>query len=95
MLTPLYDRVVIKHQEENTTSAGGVVIPNSAKEKPVKGEVIAVCNGKLLNNGSVRALDLRVGDRVLFAKYSGTQLNADGEEYLVMREGDVLGVIDD
>ncbi len=91
---PLYDRVVIKRRDEDTTSPGGIVIPESAKEKPIKGEVVAVGKGKLLDNGDLRSLDLNVGDQVLFAKYSGTEVKIDDEEYLVMREDDIMGVIE-
>jgi chaperonin GroES len=80
--------------EEERTTAGGIVIPDSATEKPIQGEVIAVGNGKILNSGEVRPLDLKVGDRVLFGKYSGTEVKLDGEEYLVMREEDIMGVVE-
>jgi chaperonin GroES len=93
-LRPLHDRVIIKRLEAETKTAGGIVIPDSATEKPIKGEVIAVGNGKILENGEVRALDLKKGDKVLFGKYSGTEVKVDGEEYLVMREEDVMAVIE-
>jgi chaperonin GroES len=80
--------------EEERTTAGGIVIPDSATEKPIQGEVIAVGNGKILNSGEVRPLDVKVGDRVLFGKYSGTEVKLDGEEYLVMREEDIMGVVE-
>ncbi|HEB82780.1 MAG TPA: co-chaperone GroES [Gammaproteobacteria bacterium] len=92
-IRPLHDRVVVKRMEEERTSAGGIVIPDSATEKPIKGEVIAVGNGKVSDSGEVRALDVKVGDQVLFGKYSGTELKLDGEEVLIMREEDILGVI--
>ncbi len=91
-LRPLHDRVIVKRFEEETTSPGGIVIPDSAKEKPIKGEVVAVGNGKLLDNGDVRGLDVKVGDKVLFGKYSGTEVKVEGEEYLVMREDDIMAV---
>jgi chaperonin GroES len=80
--------------EEERTSAGGIVIPDSATEKPIQGEIIAVGNGKITDNGDVRALDVKVGDRVLFGKYSGTEVKIEGEELLVMREDDIMGVIE-
>jgi len=80
--------------EEERTSAGGIVIPDSATEKPIQGEVIAVGNGKILDSGETRPLDVKVGDRVLFGKYSGTEVKLDGEDYLVMREEDIMGVIE-
>ena len=93
-IRPLQDRVIVKRMEEERTSAGGIVIPDTAAEKPIRGEVIAVGNGKVLENGEVRALDLKVGDQVLFGKYSGSEVKIDDEEYLVMREDDILGVIE-
>lgn len=93
-IRPLHDRVVIRRMEEERTSAGGIVIPDSAAEKPIRGEVIAVGNGKILDNGETRALDVKVGDKVLFGKYSGTEVKLDGEELLVMREEDIMGVIE-
>ena len=93
-IRPLHDRVVIKRTEEDSTSAGGIVIPDSATEKPSKGEVIAVGNGKILDNGDVRMLDLKVGDKVLFGKYSGTEVKVDEEDLLVMREDDIMAIID-
>ena len=94
-IRPLHDRVVIRRTEEERTSPGGIVIPDAAAEKPVKGEVIAVGNGKLLDNGEVRPLDLKTGDNVLFGKYSGTEVKVEGEEVVVMREDDVMAVIED
>ena len=91
---PLHDRVIVRRLEEEKTSPGGIVIPDSAAEKPAQGEVIAVGNGKLLDNGEVRGLDVKEGDRILFGKYSGTEVKVDGEELLVMREDDIMGVIE-
>lgn len=93
-LRPLHDRVVIRRTEEERTSPGGIVIPDTATEKPIKGEVIAVGKGKILDNGEVRALDLKKGDKVLFGKYSGTEVKVEGEDLLVMREDDVMAVIE-
>ncbi len=93
-IRPLHDRVVIKRMEEDRTSPGGIVIPDTAAEKPVKGEVMAVGNGKILENGEIRPLDLKAGDKVLFGKYSGTEVKVEGEELLVMREDDVMAVIE-
>jgi chaperonin GroES len=94
-IRPLHDRVIVKRSAEETTSPGGIVIPDSAAEKPVKGEVVAIGNGKLLDNGDVRGLDVKVGDKVLFGKYSGTEVKVDGEELLVMREDDIMAVFSD
>jgi chaperonin GroES len=93
-LRPLHDRVVIRRTEEERTSPGGIVIPDTATEKPIKGEVVAVGNGKVLDSGEIRALDLKAGDKVLFGKYSGTEVKVEGEELLVMREDDVMAVIE-
>jgi chaperonin GroES len=93
-IRPLHDRVVVRRMEEERTSAGGIVIPDSATEKPIQGEVIAVGNGKIMDNGDHRSLDVKVGDRVLFGKYSGTEVKLDGEELLVMREDDIMGVVE-
>lgn len=93
-LRPLHDRVVIKRMEEERTSPGGIVIPDSATEKPIKGEVLAVGNGKVSDKGDVRPLDLKVGDTVLFGKYSGTEIKVDGDELLVMKEDDVMAVVE-
>jgi chaperonin GroES len=92
-IRPLHDRVIIKRMEEERTTAGGIVIPDSATEKPSKGEVMAVGNGKVLDSGEVRALELKVGDQVLFGQYAGTTVKYEGEEYLVMREEDVIAVL--
>jgi chaperonin GroES len=86
--------VIVKRMEEERTSAGGIVIPDSAAEKPIRGEVVAAGNGKILENGDIRALDVKVGDKVLFGKYSGTEVKVDGEELLVMREEDIVAVIE-
>jgi len=93
-IRPLQDRVIIKRMEEEKTSPGGIVIPDSATEKPIKGEVVAVGNGLVLDNGEIRPLDLKVGDKVLFGKYSGTEVTLDGEELLVMKEDDVMAVLE-
>jgi chaperonin GroES len=93
-IRPLHDRVVIKRMEEERTSPGGIVIPDTATEKPIKGEVVAVGKGKILDNGEIRPLDLKAGDRVLFGKYSGTEVKVEGDDLLVMREDDVMAVIE-
>ena len=93
-IRPLHDRVVVRRVEDERTSPGGIVIPDSATEKPMQGEVLAVGNGKMLENGEQRALDVKVGDKVLFGKYSGTEVKVDGEEVLMMREDDIMGVIE-
>ena len=93
-IRPLHDRVIVKRWEEEKTSPGGIVIPDSATEKPIKGEVVAVGNGKILENGEVRALDLKVGDKILFGKYSGTEVKVDNDDLLVMREDDIMAVFD-
>lgn len=92
-IQPLHDRIVIKRMEEEKVSAGGIVIPDSAKEKPIKGQVIAVGEGKPLDNGQVRAPKVKAGDTVLFGKYSGTEVKIDGEELLIAREDDILAII--
>ncbi len=92
-IQPLYDRVVIKRMEEERLSAGGIVIPDTATEKPIKGEIVAVGEGKPLDNGQVRALKVKKGDKVLFGKYSGTEIKHNGTEYLVIREEDIFAVI--
>jgi len=93
-IRPLHDRLVVRRKEEERTTAGGIVIPDSATEKPSTGEVIAVGNGKILESGEVRALDVKVGDVVYFGKYSGTELKVDGEELLIMREDDIIAVVE-
>ena len=92
-IRPLYDRIVVKRIDENETTRNGIVIPDSAQEKPQEGEVLAVGHGKRLEDGSLVALDVKVGDRVLFGKYSGTETKLVGTEYLILREDDVLGVL--
>lgn len=91
-IRPLHDRVVIQRLEEERTSPGGIVIPETAAEKPMKGKVIAVGNGKMLDNGERRPVEVSVGDQILFGKYSGTEVKIDGEDYLVMREDDIMAV---
>ena len=93
-IRPLHDRVILKRMEEETTSPGGIVIPDSAAEKPIRGEVMAIGNGKRLASGEVVPLDVKVGDTVLFGKYSGTEVKVNGEDLLVMREEDIMGVIE-
>ena len=93
-LRPLNDRVVVRRLEEETKTAGGIIIPDTAKEKPIQGEVIAVGNGKVLDDGSRKALDVKAGDRVLFGKYSGTDIKVEGEELLIMREDDILAIVE-
>lgn len=93
-IRPLHDRVVVRRMEEERTSPGGIVLPDSATEKPIQGEVLAVGTGKALDNGDVRALSVKVGDKVLFGKYSGTEVKLDDEDVLVMREDDIVGIID-
>ena len=93
-LRPLHGRVIVKRLEEETTSPGGIVIPDTATEKPSRGEIVAVGNGKVQDSGEVRALDVKVGDKVLFGKYSGTEVKVDGEELLVMREDDIMAVVE-
>ena len=93
-LSPLHDRVIIKRLEAETKSAGGIVIPDTATEKPIKGEVIAVGTGKILDDGKVRPMGVKAGDKVLFGKYSGTEVKVDGEELLVMREEDLVAIIE-
>ncbi|MEO8461014.1 MAG: co-chaperone GroES [Dokdonella sp.] len=93
-LRPLHDRVIIKRMEEEKMSAGGIVIPDSAAEKPIRGEVIAAGTGKILEDGKVRPIAVKAGDKVLFGKYSGTEVKIDGEELLVMREEDLMAVIE-
>ena len=93
-IRPLHDRVIVKRLEEERTSPGGIVIPDSAAEKPSQGKVVAIGKGKILENGSVRALDVKVGDKILFGKYSGTEVKVDGEDLLVMREEDIMAIIE-
>ena len=93
-IRPLHDRVIVKRLEEERVSAGGIVIPDSAAEKPVQGKVVAVGKGKILEDGNVRPLDVKVGDKILFGKYGGTEVKVEGEDLLVMREEDVMAVIE-
>ena len=92
-LRPLYDRIVVRRKEARETMRGGIIIPDTAKEKPQEGEVIAVGNGKILENGTKVAMDVKAGDRVLFGKYSGTDIKIDGQEYLILREDEVLAIL--
>ena len=92
---PLHDRVLLKRVEEETKTAGGIVLPGTAAEKPSRGKVIAVGRGKILENGDIRPLDVKAGDHVLFGKYSGSEVKIDGEDYLVMREDEIMAVIED
>tara|TARA_Y100000588_G_C14012244_1_gene820502 strand:- start:387 stop:680 length:294 start_codon:yes stop_codon:yes gene_type:complete len=93
-IRPLHDRVIVEREEEERMSAGGIVIPDSATEKPIQGKIKAVGKGKLLEGGDIRPLDVKVGDRVLFGKYSGTEVKLDGQDLLVMREEDIMAVIE-
>lgn len=93
-IRPLHDRVVVRRKDEETTTPGGIVLPDSAAEKPIQGEITAVGNGKLLESGETRPLDVKVGDTVLFGKYSGTEVKVGDDELLVMREDDIMAVID-
>jgi len=93
-IRPLHDRIIVERLEEETMTASGIIIPDSAKEKPQEGTVIAVGKGKVTEDGKVLALDVKVGDKVLFGKYSGTEVKLDGKEFLMMREDDILGVVE-
>lgn len=93
-IRPLHDRVIVKREEEERKTAGGIVIPDTATEKPIRGEVVAVGRGKALENGDIRALDVKVGDKVLFGKYAGTEVKVDGKDLIVMREEDIMGIIE-
>jgi chaperonin GroES len=93
-IRPLHDRIIVKRLEEEDKTKGGIIIPDTAKEKPMEGKVIAVGKGKILDDGKLQTLDVKVGDRVLFGKYSGTEVKIEGEEHLIMREDDILGVIE-
>jgi chaperonin GroES len=93
-IRPLHDRVIVKRLAEDRTSPGGILIPDTAAEKPVQGKVVAVGKGKILESGEVRPLDVKVGDKVLFGKYSGTEVKMDGDELVVMREEDIMAVIE-
>ncbi len=93
-IRPLQDRILVKRVEEEEKTKGGIIIPDSAKEKPQEGKVVAVGKGKILDDGKVHPLDVKKGDRILFSKYAGTEVTLEGEEHLIIREDDVLGVID-
>jgi len=93
-IRPLHDRVIVQRLEEEEKTKGGIIIPDTAKEKPQEGKVIAVGTGKILENGTKISLDVKVGDKILFGKYSGTEIKIEGDEYLMMREDDILGVIE-
>ncbi len=93
-IRPLHDRILVKRLEEEEKTKGGIIIPDSAKEKPIEGEVKAVGNGRVLDNGETRPLEVKEGDRILFGKYAGTEIKIEGEEFLMMREDDVLGIIE-
>jgi chaperonin GroES len=93
-LTPLHDRILIRRVEETETTRGGLIIPDTAKDKPQEGEVVSVGKGKITEDGKVRPLDVKAGDRVLFGKYAGTEVKIDGEDFLIMREEEVLGIIE-
>jgi len=93
-IRPLQDRIIVKRVEEEEKTKGGIIIPDTAKEKPIEGKVLAVGNGKVLEDGKVRPLDVKAGDRVLFSKYAGTEIKIEGEEHLIMREEDILAVIE-
>ena len=94
-IRPLQDRIIVKRVAEEEKTKGGIIIPDSAKEKPIEGKVLAVGNGKVLEDGTVRPLDVKAGDRILFSKYAGTEIKLDGDEHLIMREEDILGVVED
>lgn len=93
-IRPLHDRVIVKRIKEEETTKGGIIIPDTAKEKPSEGKVIAVGNGKLLENGTLKALEVKAGDKVLFGKYAGTEVKVDGEEHLIMREDDIIAIVE-
>ncbi len=93
-IRPLQDRIIVKRVQEEEKTKGGIIIPDTAKEKPIEGKVLAAGNGKVLEDGKVRPLDVKAGDRVLFSKYAGTEIKIEGEEHLIMREEDILGVIE-
>jgi len=93
-IRPLHDRVIVRRKEEERTTAGGIVIPDSATEKPDTGEILAVGSGKITDSGDVRALEVKVGDTVYFGKYSGTEIKVDGEDLLIMREDDIIAVVE-
>ncbi|PLX75896.1 MAG: co-chaperone GroES [Desulfuromonas sp.] len=93
-IRPLHDRIIVERLEEETMTAGGIIIPDSAKEKPQEGKIVAAGKGKVTEDGKVLALDVKVGDKVLFGKYAGTEIKIDGKEFLMMREDDILGVVE-
>jgi chaperonin GroES len=93
-IRPLHDRIIVERIEEETMTAGGIIIPDSAKEKPIEGTIIAVGKGKLTEDGKLLPLDVKVGDKVLFGKYAGTEIKIDGKELMMMREDDILGVVE-
>jgi len=93
-IRPLHDRVLVRRAEEETITDGGIVLPGSAQEKPMQGEIIAAGNGKILENGNARPLEVKVGDRIVFGKYSGTEVKFDGEELLMMREEDIMAIVE-
>ena len=93
-IRPLHDRVIVKRVEEEEKTKGGIIIPDTAKEKPVEGKVIAVGNGKLLDNGKLQPLEVKKGDRILFGKYAGTDIKIEGEEHLIMREDDIIAIVE-
>ena len=93
-IRPLYDRIIVKRIEAENTTKSGLIIPDTAKEKPIEGEVVAVGNGKVLDDGNVRALEVKAGDRILFGKYSGTEIKIEGTEHLILREDEVLAVVE-
>ena len=93
-IRPLHDRVIVKRIEEEATTKGGIIIPDTAKEKPIEGKVVAVGGGKLLENGTKQPLEVKAGDRVLFGKYAGTDIKVDGEEHLIMREDDIIAIVE-
>ena len=93
-IRPLHDRIIVKRLEEERKTSSGIVIPDTAAEKPDQGEVVAIGKGKILEDGKVRPLDVKVGDKILFGKYSGSEIKIDGEEHLIMREEDILGVVE-
>jgi chaperonin GroES len=93
-IRPLHDRVIVKRIKEEETTKGGIIIPDTAKEKPSEGKIIAVGKGKLLENGTLKPLDVKAGDKVLFGKYAGTEIKIDGEEHLIMREDDIIAIVE-
>jgi len=93
-IKPLHDRVIVKRIEEEDTTKGGIIIPDSAKEKPIEGRVVAVGSGKVLDNGKMQPLQVKEGDRILFGKYAGTEIKIDGEETLIMREDDIIAIVE-